>query len=332
MHLLKIIVFFILSSFLVSGCSDPPSKQADKVTIQLKFVHQAQFAGIYIALERGFYAVENIELTFIEGGRGIDLIEPVISGKAHFGIAASDLILARRIENKPVKAIAAIYRRCAAAFVTLKESGIINPQGMIGKNIAVISKNAKEYEFQFRAMMKRLGLDISRTQLLPLEHQYSDFLMGEIDVTGAYITGGAMRLKAKGKELNTIWPGDYGIHFYSDTIFTHENTIRDNPDLVERFLRATIKGWNEAIANPDFAVEATMKYARIKDKQLQTDMMDAQYPLIYTGEDSVGWMKEEIWSGMNAILHEENIVPKRLKNINDVYTTEFLEKIKEDTQ
>lgn len=313
------------------GCSDSqPPLQTDTVTVQLKYVHQAQFAGMYLAIENGYYRDEHITIEFLEGGRGIDLIAPVIEGKAQFGIAASDLILARRAENKPIKAIAAVYRRCAAAFVSLKDSNILRPEDMLGKRIAVLSKNAKEYEFQFRAMMKKLEMDISTTELVPLDHQYTEFLAGDIDVTGAYITGGAMRLKAKGKELNIIWPGDYGIHFYSDTIFTHDKTIKENPELVERFLRATIKGWEQAIGNPKEAVETTMKYAKIKDQKLQTDMMDAQYPLIHTGEDRIGWMKDEVWIGMNKVLYEEKVIPSPLADVELVYTNSFLQRIWDD--
>lgn len=319
---LTIILITLLS---LTGCGDSPKPTAlDKVTVQLKYLHQAQFAGLYWAIEKGYFLDENIEVSFIEGGRGIDLVTPVVKGDAQFGIASSDLILAKRVLGQPVKAIAAIYRRSAVTFVSKVDSDILRPHDMVGKKIAVYSEIDKEYEFQLRAMIKKLNIDIQKLDLAVHDTKFEDFLTGEIDVTGAYITGGAMRLKAQGVELNYIWPSDYGIDFYSDTIFVSDSLIENNSDLVKRFLRATLKGWNETIRNGEEAVEITMKYAKIKDKNLQSAMMDAQHTLIYTGEDEIGWMTDRVWQRMNTILYEQGVIDKPLTDLNSVYTMQFL--------
>lgn len=320
------IVFFML--FFLMSCHDGHEPiEADKVKVQLKYVHQAQFAGMYVALEKGLYHQENLDVEFIEGGRDRDSVTPVVSGEAHFGIAASDILLLKRYEGDPIVAIAAVYRKCAAAFFSKKESGIIRPADMVGKRIAVVSENAKEYEIQLRAMVKTLGLDITTMTLLPLDQQYEGFLGGDVDVTGAYITGGAMRMSAQGVELNTIWPGDYGIRFYSDTLFVNESLIQTNPDMILRFLRATLKGWEIAIGDQTTAVEMTMKYARIKERELQTMMMAEQYPLIHTGESHIGWMSHDVWKGMSDILYQEGIIADEMAHLDRMYTMEFLHAI-----
>lgn len=320
--------FAVLFLFFIQGCTAPIEQGgADKVRVQLKFKHQAQFAGLYWALEKGYYQEENLEVEFIEGGRGIDLVAPVVSGEAQFGIASSDLILARRSEGIPVTAIAAIYRRSAATYVSRKGSGIVRPHDMVGKKVAVYSKNAKEYEFQLKAMLTRLNLDISQIELVDLDHQYEKFITGEVDITGAYVTGGALRLENKGVKLNYIWPSDYGIDFYSDTLFVNDSLLENDSDLILRFLRATLKGWNGAIRNSEQAVDITIKFAAIKDKKLQTAMMDAQHPLIYTGEDHIGWMSKRVWSGMNTILFDQGVIDTPITDINSVYTMRFLNSI-----
>ncbi len=327
---LTIIVITLLS---LTGCGDSPKPTAlDKVTVQLKFLHQAQFAGLYWAVEKGYFLDENIEVTFIEGGRGVDLIAPVVKGEVQFGIASSDLILTKRVLGLPIKAIAAIYRRSAVTFISKSGSSILRPHDMVGKKVAVFSENAIEYELQLRAMMKKLNIDIQDMDLVELDRGYKEFLTGEVDVTGAYVTGGAMRLKAQGVELNYIWPSDYGIDFYSDTIFVSDSLIDGNRALIERFLRAALKGWNETIRNTEEAVEITMKYADIKDKILQSAMMDAQYPLIYTGEDEIGWMTERVWQRMNTILFEQGVIDQPLDDVNSVYTMQFLHNVYDSNQ
>lgn len=322
------ILLFLSFLLLVTSCSNPLSKEKpDKVTVQLKFTNQAQFAGIYVAMEKGYYKKEHLEVQLNEGRLGMDLIAPVVNGDAQFGITSSDQILVSRVQGLPIKAIAAIYRRSAVIFVAKSDSGIVRPHDMVGKKIAVLSKNAREFEFQLRGMMKKLKLDISDMELVDLDHQYNGFLSGDIDVTGAYVTGGAMRLQAKGVELNYIWPSDYGINVYSDTLFTSDSLIAGNSQLVLRFLRATLKGWNYAIRNTEEAVDITLQYAKIKDRKLQMAMMEAQHPLIYTGEDEVGCMDEKIWSGMNRIMFEQGVIETPLNDIKSLYTTQFLEEI-----
>lgn len=318
----------ILLCFFLWGCNTSVELQEpDKVKVQLKFSHQAQFAGLYVAVEKGYFKDENLEVEFIEGGRGIDLISPVAAGDVDFGIASSDHILISRTEGAKVRAIAAIYRRSAAVFVAKAGSGIKRPHDMLGKKVAVYSKNAKEYEYELRAMLKKLDIDIEQMKLVDLDHKYEKFINDEVDVTGAYVTGGALRLSSQGVELNYIWPIDYGIDFYSDTFFTSDTLLQNNPDLVQRFLRASLKGWDYAIRHSVEAVEITMNYAAIKDISLQMKMMEAQHPLIYTGENSIGWMQRRVWEGMHDILFEQEVIATPLEDISSAYTNQFVEEL-----
>lgn len=322
------IFLFVL---LLSSCGDSPQNNpADKVKVQLKYTHQAQFAGLYVAQEKGFFAEENLDVEFIEGGRGVELVTPVINGTAQFGIASSDLILAKRVEGLAIKAIAAIYRRSAVIFVAKAESGIVRPHDLVGKRVAVISNSTKEYEFQLRAMLSKLNLNIADIELVNLDYQFKGFLSGKIDATGSYTTGGAIRLKAQEENLNYIWPSDYGIDFYSDTIFVSDALIESNSNLILRFLRAALKGWNEAIRNTEEAIDITMRYAKIKDKKMQTAMMEAQQSLVYTGEDQIGWMEEKVWAGMSRIMLEQGVIDQPLDDINSLYSMKFLQEIYPD--
>lgn len=319
-------VLILLSLF---GCQTEPPKKIDKVRVQLKFHHQAQFAGLYMAVEHGFYQDENIEVEFVEGGGDVDLFTPIINKEAQFSIASSDLILAKRVSGQPIKAIAVVYKKSACVFVSKTESNILRPHDMKNKKVAVLLDKAKEYEFQLRAMLKNLQIDSKTVKMVDLDRQYQQFLAGDVDVTGAYVNGGALRLESQGVKLNYIWPSDYGVEFYSDALFTHDSLIKNNPDLVLRFLRASLRGWNEAIRHSEDAVTVTLKYAKIKDRKLQAAMMHAQHPLIYTGNGQIGSMDERIWSGMNKTMFEQGVIPTPLNDINSVYTTSFLEHIYE---
>jgi len=320
----KLSAMLFLAISLLAACEpqevrNPP----DQVSVQLKWVHQAQSAGFYLAQERGYYANENIKVALIEGGPGIDNIEKVVTGQADFGVDAPMGILLHRSQGKPVVAIATIYRRSPVVFLSLSDSGIERPTDFLGRTVAI---EGVEGKLQFKAMMKRLGLDIGQVTMAPFQYDFSTFYSGAADITYAYITGGLIRIRQKGYKVSQIWPGDYGVHLYGDTLITSDRMTAENPDLVTRFLRETLRGWREAIEDPEAAVAVTLKYAREKDSELQTQMMEASVPLIHTGEDQIGWMKAEIWASTHQIVLEQGLLAGPV-DPDKAYTMEFLQRI-----
>jgi NitT/TauT family transport system substrate-binding protein len=312
----------------VLACKSQQAKRTpDEVTLQLKWVHQAQFAGFYVAQEKGYYAKENIKANFLEGGQDIDIAQRVVSGQADFGVLTPEFIFMRRNQGEPLTAIAAIYRRSAVVFVAMADSGIVRPSDFIGKTVATGDPGGtKDLELQFYAMMKKLGLAASKVKIVPYDPVYTAFYNGEVEVTSCYSTGGLIKMRQKGLKLNLIWPSDYGIHFYSDTLVTTDRLISEKPDLVTRFLRASLRGWKDAVEDYQHAVNVTLKYTEIKDPEIQTKMMEAMLPLVHTGEGQVGWMKADLWQGMYQILLEQKLLTRSF-DVNQAYTLRFLKEI-----
>jgi len=318
----KFLALLLMVALLAACGPQEPEQPPDEVTVQLKWVHQAQFAGFYVAEENGYYAEENIEIAFIEAGTGIDVTEQVVTGAADFGVEGSDLVLKHCGKGEAIAAIAVVYRRNPLVFVSRADSGIERPADVVGRTVALTSYG----ELQFAAMLKRLGLDIRLVEFAPYEYDYGSFHSGDVDVTSGYSTGGLIRLLQAGHELNLIWPSDYGVHMYADTLIATDEMIAENPDLVTRFLRATLRGWREAIEEPGAAVEITLKYAREADTEMQTQMMEASLPLVHTGENQIGWMRAEVWQGTHDILLEQGLLDGPV-DLDDVYTMEFLHEI-----
>ncbi len=321
-------VLLILSGIILFGCEKPsPPKAPDEVKLQLKWLHQAQFAGFYMAQENGYYAKENIKITFLEGGLDVDIAGSVVSGKADFGVISPEEILINRSRGAPLTALAAIYRRSAMVFIARADSGIVRPSDFAGKTVAVAGKGGiREFELQLRAMMKKMKIDVSKINIVPFDATFASLYSGEADITAAYYTGGLIIMRKKGMKLNLIWPNDYGINFYSDILATTDKMISDNPDLVKRFMRATMKGWQDAIEDYRQAVIVTLKYVHDQDSDMQTAMMEAMLPLVHTGEDQIGWMKPEIWYEMYGTLYDQGLLEKPF-DVNQAYTMRFLKEI-----
>ncbi|WP_028314537.1 ABC transporter substrate-binding protein [Desulfatibacillum aliphaticivorans] len=320
----------ILTALLaIASCTSQEEKPPpDPVTIQLKWVHQSQFAGFYVAKEQGYYAEENLDVSFLAGGNDVDLAKSVISGQAQFGVFAPEDVMIKRSQGAPLKAIAAIYRRSAVVYLSEKNSGILRPQDFVGKTIAAAGSagGVRDFELQFNSLIKIYGLEPSQMHMLEYDPSYKGFINGDIDVTAAYLTGGVIKLQEKGVKFNIIWPGDFGVKSYSDVFVTTDALIKEKPELVQRVLRATLKGWRTAIGNPEAAVQDVMKYAKVKDIKVQTGMMEAQIPLIHTGEHHIGWMKEDVWRAMCDRLYEQKILPTPL-DVKSVFSMEFLQSV-----
>jgi NitT/TauT family transport system substrate-binding protein len=324
----------VLLTFLCGlvSCTETGNKSLpDKISVQLKWEHQAQFAGLYVAEEKGYYSQENLEVQFFEGGPKIDVTKALIDGRADFAVTAPEDLLIRHSQGNTIKAIAAIYRRSAVVFLSHSSSGISRPHDFPGKTVAVGAKfgAVRDFELQFHSMLKKLSIDPDSMRAIPYDSEFRQFINHEIDVTSTYMTGGLIRLRQKGLKPNVIWPGDYGVIFYSDILATTDQLIDKNPDIIVRFLRATLKGWRTAVGNPKAAVAATMKYAKIKDENIQAAMFHALLPLVHTGEDQIGWMKKGDWTEMIQTLHEQGALSKDIPDPESIYAPQFIKAVYE---
>lgn len=316
------IVFIILVLLLTASCSknDLP---LDEVSLQLKWVHQAQFAGYYTAVEKGFYLDEGIDLTLVEGGIGIDPLDELARGNVDFAIAAPELVIMDRAEGSSIKAVAVMFQTNPFLLISLADSGIDVLEDFPGHKIAVANIEGRN---QYYLMMENAGLDYTTVEEIDFTFNYAPFYAGEVDIMPAFAAGSFLDIVQKGIEVNQFWPDDYGVHWYSDSIVVSDAMITEYPDLVERFLRATIKGMEYMITNQDEAVAITMQYAVVQDESIQHAMLEASIPLVYTGVLPIGWMEEAKWLGMIEDLNDQGLVNTAMP-VNRIYTMQFLNTI-----
>jgi NitT/TauT family transport system substrate-binding protein len=319
---LIILMGLILVESTACAPKAPPTPALTPITVQLSWLHQAEFAGLYAADHEGYFAAEGLQVTFLEGGPQVDFIAPVVDGRAQFGMAQpADVVLARA-NGAAVRSIAVIYRRSPVVFFALADSGISRPQDFIGKKI----RSAVTVDQTLQALMSRVGIRPDQYETVYLPSDVALFASGEAPVWAGFINVFALEVQRAGYKLNFIFPDDYGIHFYGDVLITTDELIARNPDLARRFLRAALKGWTYAVENPTAIGPMVLKYSPQADAVLETANMTASLPLINTGEDHIGWIKPEVWAGMEQTLREQSVLTKTL-DIRQVYTLDFLEEI-----
>ncbi len=293
-----------------------------EVALKLKWVHQAQFAGNYVAAEKGFYSDEGLNVTITPFSFEEPTIDAVVGGKADFGITGADELLLAREKGLPIKAFAVIYKINPVCAYTLQSSGITKPQDFVGKKVGL--ERGTNVDLLYFAMMAKLGIDRSQVEEVTIGYDATELLNGTVDVSTGYIINEPHQVIEAGYEVNTMLMADYSVNMYADVLFATEDTIKNNPKLVEKFLRATLKGWQYAIENEDEAVDLVLKYATDRTKKHEAYMLRQSVPLIHTGESPLGWMEKSKWDRVREILFEQGILNKKI-DINGAYTNEFLE-------
>ncbi|MDO8670208.1 MAG: ABC transporter substrate-binding protein, partial [Dehalococcoidia bacterium] len=172
-----------------------------------------------------------------------------------------------------------------------------------------------------RSMMAQVGISPHQYTVVNLPSEVAAFTSGQVPVWSAYATNFSTTLQNAGFELNFIFSDDY-----ADTLYTTDRLIAENPDLVRRFLRAALEGWTYVAEHAADSGLLVSKYDPAADRVLETAKMVASLPLIDTGEDHIGWMKPEMWAGMEKSLRETGMLTRTLA-VSEVYTLQFLREI-----
>lgn len=313
----------VLSLFFYLKNPQPTAKKETSLlqtTLGLSWIHSAQFVGAYYADQQGLYQQEGLDVTLIPGGIDRDPLGDLLAGKTDFVVAQPDSLATARASGAQVKAIAAIYRIHPLVFISLSERRIIKPQDLTGKRVGV----AYSEGLILRALLTRLN--VSEVQVLSRSYGLQDLESGALDVQGAWLDDEVQSAKRKNLSLNIIAPSDYGIIFYADVLATTEQLIHQDPQRVERFLKATLQGWSQAIEDPENHAQLVLRYDPQRETQHDRDLMESSMPLINTGDDPIGWMNAEHWESMLRTMTEQGLIQAPLAP-EDLYTMRFLNQI-----
>lgn len=295
-------------------------KTLTPVSVGLKWLDQAQFAGNYVAKEKGFYEANGLGVTFTPFSYESTAIDKVVNGDSMFGITGADELIIARSKGLPIKAIAVIYKINPVCMFSLKESGITKPQDFIGKTVGL--ERGINTEFLYGAMMSKLGIDRRTIMEIGIGYDASELAEGKVDVSNGYIINEPQLLIERGRELNIMMVANYGVNMYADVVFATEDTLNNYPEITKSFLTATLDGWRYAIENQEESVDIIMKYAKDTTREHQKNMLISSIPLIQTGKSPLGAMEKSEWEQAEKILWEQKIIDKRV-NVEEVFTEEF---------
>jgi len=278
------------------------TEAADKITLQLRWLHQFQFAGYYAAQEKGFYDDAGLDVTIVAGGPGKDAVKGVLAGQSQFAVANHELLL-NRLRGKPLMVLATIFQHSPAVFLVRRDSGIRSPQDLVGRRVMTIGGKP---DIGLISMLRSEGVNPEQVKFQKSSFDINDLVNGNTDAFNSYLTNEPYFLDKLGVSVTVINPATYGIDFYSDILFTSEDEVRNHPDRVKRFRKASLLGWKYAMQNQEEIIDLILrKYTITKTREHLQFEANAMIPLILPNLIEMG-----------------HINPGRFKHMADIFVRE----------
>jgi diguanylate cyclase (GGDEF)-like protein/PAS domain S-box-containing protein len=284
----------------------------EKVTLQLKHVHQFQFAGYYAAVEQGYYREAGLDVRILEGADGNEPERDVIAGKAEYGVGSSSLLLAR-LAGKPVVVLGVVFQHSPYALAMRQTSAepdirrIIGKRAMIGSLVDELG-NADE----LLAYLIKEGIPPSSFQRVEHSFNPDDLVNGKVEAMAVYTTNEPDIFDRIGFPYDIYSPRAVGIDFYGDNLFTSERELAAHPERVRAFRAASMRGWQWAMSHQEEAVDLILnKYSRRADRQHLLYEARQMVPLVQPVLVEIGYMNPERWRHIADVYAGLGMLPKQ---------------------
>ena len=297
----------------------------EKVSLQLSWKNQFQFAGYYMAKEKGFYSDANLNVNIKEFSSGINASDDVVEGKTDFGVGRSSLI-SDRYEGKPITILAAIFQHSPVMLLTKKRDDITKIEDLKDKTIMLSGDLTASAPINAMLQSKKVTQDMFTIQTHSFDVQ--DLIDGKTDAMLSYVSNEPYALKKQNIPYTIFSPRDYNFDFYSDILFTSNKLVKEKPQIVQAFREASLKGWRYALANKEETVNLILEKYNTQKRTKEALLFEAQEVEKLVDENTI---------------ELGDIDSKRIEYISQIYAlmgfinkkeevTDFIYKVKKSSQ
>lgn len=274
----------------------------EKVVLQLQWLPQFQFAGYYMAKEKGFYKAAGLDVEIRPMHDVLDVEAEVLSGRAQYGTGRSSLLIAYD-QKKPVVAMAAIFQSTPMVLLVRADSDIHSVHDLRGKRVMLT--NDVQSAASIQAMLRNAGMGKEEIVWLPHSFDPTSLERNETDAMASYVSNEPYVLMRRGLQTRAIDPKAYGYDFYSDILFTAQEELTQHPERARRFYEASLEGWRYAFDHIDETARILYKKYNPQHKSLEA--------LRFEGEALKPF-------ALNHGVPLGHISPERLKAIYQIYS------------
>jgi NitT/TauT family transport system substrate-binding protein len=334
---LVILILVAAGSFYVGRMTAPESRELESVTFLLDWAVGGKQCGLISALTQGYYADEGLAVTLLRGYGSTDTSKRVFAGEGEFGFVDTIAMINARATDIYLKQIGMVFHKSPVALLGLPGVGPTKPEEIVGKKIGLTSGSTDTIQFEMICSFYNINIETEVERAwLSSTAKVAAVLAGEVDAVSGYAAGEGVQIALGAsiawEDLTKMYYYDWGIDTYSNGLIATEDYIKNNPDICERFVRATMKGIAWAMKNPEEAVDlmVTMFPELDEDRTLEEWLVTIDTCLWNeeTQENGIGYMiKEKMQKSIDLTVEVFGIVDVP---VEDVFTNEFVENLPND--
>lgn len=278
----------------------------DKVSLRLNWYLGGLHVPYYYGKEKGYFAAEGIDLTINEGRGSANTVQVVAAGSDTFGMADSSSVISTAARGADIKSVMSLLNSTGFSVVSLTEAGIKTPKDLVGRSVAVSAGDPLGALLQ--AVCKANNVDCAKINMVQVDPAAKVVAVLEKRVDA--LLGGAddqyFLIKQRGFNPSAMRYAEWGANIVGMTIVAKTDLIKSNPDLIKRFVRASVKSWEEAKKNPGAAVDAALKAKPDLNRQSTLDQMLVDFELLDSknSKGRIGWGAQADWEQTLAILKQ----------------------------
>lgn len=320
----------MLAGLTVLALSGGAARAADQVTLQLNWFHLADHSPFYLAMERGYFAEEDIELEVVKGSGSADSAKKIELRSAEFGISDTPTVLSAISKGAELTIVGMVYDKAANNAFFYADAGIETPQDLAGKSVAV--PPADSHRVLWPAFAAANGMEPDAISMVNVKPEGKQGIVAARNTDAAFdlYTSYPIWEKAlgEGNVGNLLW-ADFGVDLYGHSYLVHQDLVEENPELIRRFLRATYKGWRDAQKEPEAAIEALASRVPGIDREAYLATMSYVLDLVITersAEHGLGWILPDLMAKTIELTAAGGTLDRELK-ASEVFTNEFNSKI-----
>ncbi len=266
MNIFKLFIFLLFTVTLSAS-----TQKLETIKLQLQWKHQFEFAGIYAAIEKGYYKDAGLDVELVEFTNTTDITQEVVSGNAHYGISYSSII-ADYANGSPIVMLANFFKQSPLVLVAQKD--IKTPKDLKHKKIMGLSDNI--HNITLLAMLNKFGINTGDITNIKTNFKIDDFINKKVDAMSVFTTNELYLLEKADVKYNIFDPVMYGAKYYDTNLFTSQKELDNHPQRVKNIRDASIKGWEYALNNKNEIIDLILKKYNTQKKSRDALLFEAK--------------------------------------------------------
>jgi NitT/TauT family transport system substrate-binding protein len=325
-----IIMILMAAALLIAGCAAQPEAPAAAepteplrvVTIAMGFIPNVQFTPMYVAMERGYFADEGLEVE-LDYGMETDLLQRVGADQIQFAIGSGDQVVLARGNGLPVSYVLNWYRRFPVCVVSMADSGIDEPADLVGRTVGTPALQGASH-IGWLAFLNEVGIAPEQVDLQVIGYtQVASLVEGRVDATVSYALNEPVQLVESGYDINVFYLDQY-TGLVSNGIITNDRTIENDPELVQAVVRAFLRGLEDTVNDPDGTFEVARRaIPEMDDESATLQLAVLRAAADFWRGDRLGASDPAHWAESVEILTDLGLLTTEV-DADTLYTNRFI--------